>query len=305
VKALAWILAGIAASSLAVLALKPRRGDVAPARAPEVPTAAAADVEAFLAPQRAALAATRRPMHRIALEAFNEDTPTASKVGGRAWWPADEPDPQAADGTRLILLAQVNFAEVPATPGYPTHGLLQIFIAPDDYYGANFDGATSAQALAEQRHFRVAYWPDLAVPARALPVPYDRPSLPHAPGEPRRMRFTRGDEALSVGDYRFDRLFGGNAYATMAAFAKTRHLDADALWQGVAERLGGTGHKLGGYPYFTQADPRDGGPWELLLQLDTDDAMMWGDAGVANFFIDPQDLARADFRRVLYHWDCH
>ena len=47
------------------------------------------------------------------------------------------------------------------------------------------------------------------------------------------------------------------------------------------------GHKIGGYPFFTQTDPRE---WEekyqqhdiLLLQIDTDDSLniMWGDSGV-------------------------
>ena len=44
---------------------------------------------------------------------------------------------------------------------------------------------------------------------------------------------------------------------------------------------------------------------ELLLQLDSDDQMMWGDVGVGGFFIAPEDLAKADFSRVMYTWDCH
>ena len=33
--------------------------------------------------------------------------------------------------------------------------------------------------------------------------------------------------------------------------------------------------------------------------------MLWGDVGVCNFFIHPQDLAKRDFSKVLYNWDCH
>ncbi|MEE1943747.1 DUF1963 domain-containing protein [Pedobacter sp. KR3-3] len=43
----------------------------------------------------------------------------------------------------------------------------------------------------------------------------------------------------------------------------------------------------------------------LLFQLDSDEHIMWGDTGVANFFIDPTDLANKDFSKVPYHWDCH
>lgn len=44
----------------------------------------------------------------------------------------------------------------------------------------------------------------------------------------------------------------------------------------------------------------------LLFQLDSDDDLdvIWGDMGIANFFIPPDDLARAEFSRVVYHWDC-
>ena len=69
------------------------------------------------------------------------------------------------------------------------------------------------------------------------------------------------------------------------------------------------GAHIGGYPFFTQTDPRE---YEesyrrfdtVLLQIDTDEEIMWGDSGVANFFIAAEDLAKKDFSRVLYNWDC-
>jgi uncharacterized protein YwqG len=70
-----------------------------------------------------------------------------------------------------------------------------------------------------------------------------------------------------------------------------------------------SGHAVGGYPFFTQEDPRNNGFRDhtvLLLQIDSDaDAnIMWGDAGVANFFIMPKALEQCDFSNVLYNWDC-
>ena len=32
--------------------------------------------------------------------------------------------------------------------------------------------------------------------------------------------------------------------------------------------------------------------------------IMWGDVGVANFFIRLEDLKNRDFSNVLYNWDC-
>lgn len=263
-----------------------------------------AQVEAFLAPQRAALEAMRRPVVRIELVPLPEDDLVVSKVGGRAWWPAGQAAPVGEDGKTLVLLAQVNFAELPALRGYPAQGLLQFFIAADDFYGANFDGQFGPETLAEQRNFRVVYWPDPSVPSQALPV-VATDMTPHRPDRPRRMRFAKTEEPLSVSDYRFDRLFGGNLYAAIEAYAQQHGLSEDALYDAIAERYAAAGHKLGGYPFFTQEDPRRGGDWELLFQLDSDDEMMWGDVGVGGFFIAPADLARADFSRVLYNWDCH
>ena len=67
------------------------------------------------------------------------------------------------------------------------------------------------------------------------------------------------------------------------------------------------GHKLGGYPNFTQADPReDGQDHVLLVQFDSDTrlGLMWGDVGIANFFIRPAELKARDFSRAAFNWDC-
>lgn len=271
---------------------------------PATANAIAAAADAFLAPHRERLEATRRPTMRIALEPLPGDALTTSKVGGRAWWPADEPPPRGPDGRPLALLAQIAFAELPEPlPGYPREGLLQLFVADDDLYGAAFDGGDPETVQAEQRGFRVAYWPDLEREAAGLPVVASG-SLPHDPGVPRRMRFERADETMRSGDYRFRSLLGAEFHAAVEDFAVARGLDADLLAEALHGRLSGQGHKLGGYPFFTQTDPRTGGERELLLQLDSDDAMMWGDSGVGHFFIAPDDLARADFGDVLYNWDC-
>ena len=72
-------------------------------------------------------------------------------------------------------------------------------------------------------------------------------------------------------------------------------------------------HQVGGWPFFTQNDPRT--PEEhpdfeiLLFQLDSEmrdrkDLVLWGDCGVGGFFIRPEDLRARDFSRVMYNWDC-
>ncbi|MBQ9182646.1 MAG: DUF1963 domain-containing protein, partial [Neisseriaceae bacterium] len=39
----------------------------------------------------------------------------------------------------------------------------------------------------------------------------------------------------------------------------------------------------------------------LLLQIESDEGIMWGDCGVGNFFIRPDDLRKRDFSKVLFN----
>ncbi|MGN1033047.1 MAG: DUF1963 domain-containing protein, partial [Intestinibacter sp.] len=90
--------------------------------------------------------------------------------------------------------------------------------------------------------------------------------------------------------------------------------DGDDFYEFLEEYNSGDGIKIGGYPFFTQEDPREydyGGYNTLLLQIDSIDDddedihIMWGDSGVGNFFISAEDLKNRDFSNVLYNWDCY
>jgi uncharacterized protein YwqG len=89
------------------------------------------------------------------------------------------------------------------------------------------------------------------------------------------------------------------------------------IWDEYLEISQPVGHKIGGYPDFTQEDVRKYSSNSeqkqkldiLLLQMDTDGNetvdIMWGDSGVGNFFIDESALRELDFSKVLYNWDCY
>ena len=107
-------------------------------------------------------------------------------------------------------------------------------------------------------------------------------------------------EPLSIDDFRSD-----DHYASILD-----SIEDDALEDAFYETLTGDGHKIGGYPFFTQDDPRAYGDYQqstvLLLQIDSvGDHIMWGDCGVGNFFITEEELQKKDFSKVLYNWDCH
>lgn len=277
------------------------------APSPEDLAKVAAAAREFLDLHRDAIEATRRPVVRIALAPMATDDVRASKVGGAPWWPADEPVPTNAKGKALALLAQIDLAELPrGVLPLPARGLLQWWVAPGGSLGQDYALDISPAALARRRGHRLVLHADASGPARDV-RPSAKDALPMDPTRPRRMAFTAGSETMGFFDWRFDDLLPGGIDAAIDAFAAPRGLDGDALGDALGEIAESTeGHKLGGYPHFTQDDARRDRPdLELLFQLDTDDAMMWGDAGVGSLFVTDEDLARLDFSRVLYHWDCY
>ena len=271
---------------------------------PEQTARIEASAAAFLAAHRDAIEATRRPVVRIGLLPMDADDPRASKVGGAPWWPPGTPLPRDAKDQPLALLAQVDLGELPGSGlDLPAQGLLQFFIATDSAFGMDYGSDQSPEALATQRGHRVVHWPDASGPTQAVALATAR-DLPLDPARPLRMHFHAGTEVLNLHDARFAALFGGDLYAALQRHGEPEGLHDEQLMDALWEHDTGPGHKLGGYPNFTQTDPRERTDLELLFQLDSDDGVMWGDAGVGNFFITDEDLARRDFSRVLYRWDC-
>ena len=88
----------------------------------------------------------------------------------------------------------------------------------------------------------------------------------------------------------------------------------DEITEKVFDEIEENGHRMGGYPFFTQSDPREYDEESreystLLLQIDSEIhdgefVTLWGDCGVANFFIKPEDLKNCKFDDVVYNWDC-
>lgn len=241
-----------------------------------------------------------------------------SKVGGTPYLPREMDWPLDRVGVPMILLAQVNCGELASLPDFPDKGLLQFFIAYNDVYGLNFDDMTVPGGFQVLYHESVDPSITEAEVQAKQPIrqeddgwEYNTPLLGKIPC---RICFGRaGMQGMTMGDYRFEGLF--------IQKWNQKHPEApiEALWDidltGLTED-GGIYHQLGGYPYFTQTDPRWGGKYPdldlLLFQLDSQlredkdspDLVLWGDCGVGNFFISRGALRRRDFSRVGYSWDC-
>lgn len=254
---------------------------------------------------------------------------TDSKFGGIPYWDMKMDYPRAKDGSLLMLIAQINLDELNRegkNPGdkLPRCGMLQFFIAMDDVFGMDFDNTTDSEGRLAQENFRVVYHKTIDEGASkeeiaALGMPDSASEdVDESPlwGE---YGLTMELEETYIGtdDYRFEEYFhkaaktvGWEVAEGESGYNSFSEEGRDALF----EELEPSGHWMLGYPFFTQYDPREEYDEKKkytvqLFQMDSDygdddDYILWGDAGVANFFISEEDLAKEDFRDVLYSWDC-
>ena len=256
-----------------------------------------------LASYRKSIEDSVQPFIRIRTDSEADTTIVSSKFGGNPYLPIGSDYPTDAEGQPLFLLAQINCSDLPSLEDtllsdFPTQGILQFFIADDDLYGMDPEQPTSPD------YFRVVYHAE--VDSKNCVRDFD--FLPYFEDMPLddvyALRFERQEAPVSLHDVNFDRTFEESPYVFFDQFG------ADAVEvKGEYGRLSqAQGHKMGGYAHFTQEDPRfEQKEYEsavLLLQIDSDDeSINWGDGGVANFFILPEDLKNRDFSRVLYNWD--
>ena len=253
-----------------------------------------------------------------------------SKVGGTPYLPHDMPWPLDRRGNGLALLAQVNCAALRDLPDFPHAGILQFFISgAGNLYGMDFNDQTDPDG------FRVLYHEAIDPSVTAEEVQAKRPlepekmDLPLMGDAPCRICFGAVEEQGITGvDFAFDgafvrtwnEAFPGEPIQGM--WDVMEELDEDVVEELLnphnAESYEGPDlpwHQLGGYPYFTQTDPREetdryGDLDTVLFQLDSDsrpkgrDFVLWGDCGIGNFFINHMALRQRDFSGVAYNWDC-
>ena len=263
-----------------------------------------------------------RPAVRFALEP-GEPGIFESKAGGVPNLPRDIAWPLDGRGFAMGLLAQVDCAGLAGLPDFPAAGLLQFFIGLDDVWGIDFDDQVS------QKNFRVLYHETVDRSVTAEEVEARRSPLPDGDLEfctplcdgPCRIVFKApSEQGINGYDPRFEPMFTEKWNRARPDLPIKRVWDLYSLVPDRLQDYTATDqpgweapfHQMGGYPYFTQSDPRPGKYEDLdvlLFQLDSDgagkkDLVLWGDCGIANFFISREALKRRDFSRVCYNWDC-
>lgn len=241
-----------------------------------------------------------------------------SKFGGIPYWDLSKPYPTDQNGEKLMLLAQINLEQIAQNDFLPEHGMLQFFTGLDDCYGLDYDNPDL------QDTFRVVYHEMVNHTITKEQILSLNPPLSTEPAVEEyspiwkecAVKIEKTEAYMGESDYRFDALFGAIAHEKFHVEKQSAYnlLDKEDFSKMIDE-CSNSGHRLLGYPFFTQSDPRT---YEekyryydtLLFQMDSDyinkeDYVLWGDDGVANFFINHEDLKRKDFSKILYNWDCY
>ncbi|MEE1304106.1 MAG: DUF1963 domain-containing protein [Agathobacter sp.] len=262
---------------------------------------------------------TAMKAYKLSIEKDSKPDIFDSKFGGVPYWDMGKEYPLDSKGKKMMLLAQINFTKAGLEDErLPKQGILQFFIASeDDVYGMDWDQADS------QKDFRVIYHEtidesitkeqvlQLDIPISTSEEVEDTPVFKEAS-----LSITESIVHIGTEDYRFDSVFEevvsqlyGEDISDQGFYDYLSEEDRDYLY----DECNIQGHWILGYPFFTQYDPREGREDSyyntLLFQMDSEmidheDYVLWGDCGVANFFINDEALGKLDFSKILYNWDC-
>ena len=261
-------------------------------------------------------ALTQREVIRIKLSLADELAVTDSKVGGVPYIPKGGALPRSADGKPLFMLAQINCEQLPENSLYPKKGLLQFWIADteDPLYGLDYDDPCSNDFK------RVLYFSTIG---EALSIgdfisdyTFDDNHLPFNSKKQFALHFKKDTESISLEERAATQLFFEKWNEAFSTQITTIDEFFEEVPNDICEEINAsllkepTGHKIGGYPYFIEYDPREENDPHtlLLLQIDIDNVggeeICWGnEGGVANFFVSPEDMANCKFDDVLFHWE--
>lgn len=216
---------------------------------------------------------------------------TQRKFLGKSFIPYDMEYPKDENGNHMILLAQLNFAEIPPLSGFPLDGLLQLFFSSENWW----DMGTERVIYHSKSDLQKNHILDFSFIETGL---YDELPVSRI----HKLSFKKTVDTGCSEDSQFSFMFGSKDYWDYEDDLN------DLEKKQFNEYFSCTGHKIGGYGDFTQSDPREYEKSQRddiqLLQIDVDDYIMFGDSGVGHLFIKPHDLEMAKLENAWFYWDC-
>ena len=239
----------------------------------------------------------------------DETKRTATKIGGIPYWPDNKEFPMYK-GKEMVMLAQLNFSTLPKIDGFPTTGMMQFFVHDTEYETIGSDDRV--KVIYHDRILPKAQWATINETRTTINtkledgyspiygVYYPKAYVHDMPIN----EYCYGYEDLLCKYINDEFKKSYKSYDEIPSIIKAR---IGKVWRHLENDDSYANCRIGGYPYFTQCDPREGDSKYdiLMLQLDSDNGMMWGDCGVANFFTSAAAMKSKNFdKKVLFTWDC-
>lgn len=268
----------------------------------------------------------REYIHIESTSELTQSSLTSSKLFGKPYVPLNSKDkhpqyknyPTDDNGVYLQMLAQINLSDLPDFKQLPSKGILQFWMLPDQNYGDNYEVN------------KVIYHPEIDINEdnlitdfSFLPIPDDgclplddpfcRYKVSEIEIDNMRNKFYR--DVMNIGyPLSFEKKKEFVNLDNM--LSKLRGINDEAcdyIWDNLFYNeyydSESKGAKIGGYAYSTQCyvseciDPEKD---FLLFQIDSniEAPIMFGDVGVANFFIENKHLKKLKFEESWFNWDC-
>ena len=225
--------------------------------------------------------------------------------GGFPYLPKEFNYPQTSDGEYLLLLAQINFAEIPDLEGFPKQGILQFYIADNDYYGFSNH---YCELSSPQSNWRVIYFPEPDLNAENLRTDFD--FLPEKYWfENKEIEITKCSAIRWTKKYAPICLEDDSAYnLLLPEIGEAVPFELEDLYEEFTDAYlktlddGGwsCSPQIGGYSCYFSDDPRVGfseeeDPFDTLLLK-----ISLIESGLLFFYIQSSALAKCNFSKVLY-----
>ena len=218
-----------------------------------------------------------------------------SKLGGIPYWPKDK-EFLKINGKMPILIAQINFQEINEIQElnhFPNKGILQFYYNHEsDMFGLSFDNDVPSEIKVIYHENVENEYYLFDEEDKSVLLDFDMQPFQNE----LKLNFSLKSELLGLSDE-------VNAKKYQYDLNNISDDESDEL----CDSFSNSGSKIDGYAYFTQYDPRsldDDKDWILLLQLDTDDNLMFGDESVANLLNIKEDLINRKFNNVFFNSDC-
>ena len=214
------------------------------------------------------------------------------KLGGFPYLPEGEEYPSDENGKKLALLLQINLNKIDLK-NFPKKGVLEIFTDAENNYPPKY----LIKYFEEGKKYQTIF-PEID-------------TTQHIISKPKKISFKKSIDYMLPSDYRYNENLikameniTGEKYDNIYEIEQKFNFEFEEL---LIKEIKNIPASIGGYPDFTQEDPRPklNGKDECLFKLDSNfcDDINIGDSGILFVFISEESLKNCKFEDAVVDWD--